>query len=384
MKKLLVASLIILFSLPATAVLADQETDSPSEGAPDEADEETIAFGFDFLPLLGTSSSHPDARRKVSYNLVGGLSGGIDTFEFGGVFNLATGDVRGVQLAGATNAVLGDVSAAQLAGSMNVVSGTSRGAQLAGGLNLTGEDSRGAQLAGGLNLTDGDSAGAQISGGSNLALGDVDGAQISGGLNLATGQVNGAQISPFNIATGHVDGTQIGVVNVAPSADSGVGVLGIYWDGFLQAEAFGSADGLTMAGIRHGSGSFYNSYFVGTRPFDAGETPLAYGLAVGWRTGMTEGTEFSLDVSGTSLITDDNGWSHENNLSLLKLRPMLSAEITDGIALFGGPTATVMLSNDSQVEANDLAPIDSWQPTDDDAEVDVAIWPGFTAGVRLF
>ncbi len=386
MKHLLICVLTSLLTLSASTGFAHSDAaDSAdtTEAKETDTDEEPVSFGFDLLPFVGTSSAAADKRRNVSINLGGGLSGGINSFEAAAGFNITTGDVRGAQVAGGFNIVASGIDAAQGAGGFNIASGSVDGGQFAGGFNVSGGDINGAQAAGGFNVAGGEVDGAQAAGGFNFARA-IAGAQVAGGINIAAGPVSGVQVAPLNIAGDHVNGVQVGVINIAKSADAGIGLIGIYWDGFVQAEAFGSDDGLMMAGIRHGSGSFYNVYFAGTRPF-AGDLPLAYGLGFGWRTDIGSRAEFSLDATATTVMGGSDEWSWDDQYNLFKLRPMLSFDLVDGVALFGGPTATVLVDNDEQnANLDDLVLIDGWRFTDKGERPTVAIWPGFTVGARFF
>lgn len=324
-----------------------------------------VAVGVDLVPWVGTSSVAPDAARIFSLNLVGGMSGGTRALEIGGAFNLDYGLVSGAQIGGAFNYSEG-LAGVQIGGAMNLNRGPARGLQIGGALN-TAESLYGAQIGGALNYSGG----------------PVHGVQLGGALNLVTDTLHGLQFGAINITDGHVHGAQIGVINLAASSNASIGAVNIFWDGYVQGEIFGSGDGLAMAGIRHGSGAFYSVYHVGTRLFGDGDVPLAYGVGFGWRVGLSESIEFSADVSAEQVIIEPSVWRTDN---LIKLRPMIAVQLTEILAIFGGPTLTVFIGDDtksgSSVDA--YAPVKSWQFTDDDSSVDVGLWPGVTAGVRFF
>ncbi|MBC8986471.1 hypothetical protein H9X96_11845 [Pedobacter sp. N36a] len=73
---------------------------------------------------------------KVSLNVIGGYTAGVDDFEIAGLFNLSKGEVR----------------ALQVAGMININSRTSRGVGIAGLANISSRTSSGIQIAGLFNI----------------------------------------------------------------------------------------------------------------------------------------------------------------------------------------------------------------------------------------
>lgn len=298
-------------------------------------------------------------------------------------YHLVADDAASDQVAGGFNVTAGSLEGTQLAAGFNIAGQSLRGAQVAPVFNVLGADLSGVQFAGAFNSASGNLRGGQIAGALNANRGPVTGLQLAGGINIATGDVTGVQLAAFNIATGPVEGTQLGVVNIAPSAEVGVGLFNIYWDGELEAEVYGADDALMMVGIRHGGKRVYNVYHVGTRYNDEPELPLAYGMGLGWRTGYGRSAEFSMDVTGTSIIGENQSWSWKDQTNLFKFRPLLTLRPTETLAFFGGPTATLMV-NARSTDADDYAYFNAWQLATVEDGAEVAIWPGFTFGVRMF
>lgn len=303
---------------------------TPTDAPLPPADEPTVTvpFGVDLVPFIGTSSALPNARRVVSFNLVGGLAGGLDAFELGGAFNLHTGEVRGLQLAGAFNFVAGPI----------------RGGQLAGALNVAGDELLGLQL---------------------------------GTVNVAGARVEGAQIGVVNVAAGEVEGLQLGVVNVAPRARAGIGLLNVYWDGWADVDLAITETSLTLAGVRHGSDGLYNVYYAGTRldrPHD-----LTVGIGIGGRVMLTSRLELSLDVTTLSTAVDGRFTGLHTQTSL---RPQIAWRVSDAFALWAGPTLNVLATDHDEADL-DLPSI-ATRLSDKSDDVQVWMWPGFAAGVRLF
>ncbi|RAL20046.1 hypothetical protein DL240_18970 [Lujinxingia litoralis] len=401
---------------------------------------QTLAFGADLFPYVGTSSGAPEAARVVSLNLVGGLSGGTRLLELGGAFNLTTGEVRGVQLAGAANInaaertgvqlagalnanrgevrglgvsgaaninagdvrglqisgganinadefhgaqisgalnlTRGAVEGAQISGGANVNDGPLRGLQLGGGANINAGDVRGLQISGGANINAGDVRGLQISGGANINAGDVRGLQISGGLNLTRGDMHGLQIGAINITQGRARGFQVGVVNVAPGEHAGIAAVGIYRGGYIYPELQVSDEGLVQAGVRHGSGAFYHTYSVGTQAF---ATTEGQGPSVALSLRMGWRTEFSdaLEVSLDAGVTSLIGDARANLVSLFQVRPLLSVGLGERLAIFGGPTLTLDVLNERGATFPDGL-LAAWELGEQ-----VHLRPGATLGLRL-
>lgn len=377
MKYSLVLCLVLFPILLATSVhAAEAEADDTEPG-----ELEPIVLGVDLLPLVGTSSVAPERPRYLSLNLIGGISGGVRVFEVGGLANIATGPVTGVQLSGAANVNFASTDALQVAGLVNANGGDGTGVRVAGAVNASLGNSNGVQVAGATNVNRGNFEGVQVSGAANLSAGDFQGIQVAGAANLITGTSRGIQVAPINVSAGHHQGLQVGVINIARSADASIGIVNIHLDGYIEPELYGSDDGLLMLGIRHGTGAFYSVYSLGTRFIATGDRgpALAGAFGLGWRIELVEGTELSLDLTSTSVVAETRQWDWSSTFTLLKFRPMVSFNVLESLAIFGGPTLTLMQPQRARnVDPDDYSLIDPW-PIGDNA----FLWPGFTLGVRL-
>jgi len=329
--------------LIALASSATHATPTDAPVAPTEEPTVTVPFGVDLVPYIGTSSALPRARRVVSFNLVGGLAGGLDALELGGAFNLHTGDVHGLQLAGAFNFVHGAVHGGQIAGAFNVASDELLGLQL-GTINVAGDHVEGAQL---------------------------------GVINVTGDGVEGAQVGVINVAGGEVDGLQLGVINVAPKAKAGIGLINVYWEGWTEVDVAITETTLALAGIRHGSEGLYNVYYAGTRldrPRD-----LTVGIGIGGRWLLTPELELSIDVTTFSTAIDGRFTGLHSQTSL---RPQIAWRVAEALALWAGPTLNVLATDH---DASDVdVPSTAVRLSDVGEDVQVYLWPGFAAGVRLF
>lgn len=287
---------------------------------------------FSLIPTIGTNGVlSPSMDVDYSFNLLGGLNGGVNVLEIGGLFN----------------AVWDTVKYAQIAGGFNFVGGPQYGAQVAGIANLNGSSFDGAQVSGVLNLTEGPFYGFQGSGFGNIALDKVDGVQVAGFANYAGDSSDLVQVSPvanyvahdsrgvqvspvvnfagknfigsqvsvlcnyaedgfigsqtglFNVAN-TMSGTQFGFMNFNDSINGvSVGFFSFSRKGLHQLEI--SANELTYLNLafKSGTNQFYNSFLGGVR-FGDGISPtwsLGYGIGTSVRGGGRNRIFFDFQAS---------------------------------------------------------------------------------------
>ena len=175
MKKLITISLVALM-LGATTVAQEQGRGKKSKFQ--------VSFGYP----LGTHGSATDFINEISFNILYGFNGGVDGFEYGGIFNYNSGNVKGFQMAGIAN------------------------------------------------INKGKTEGFQMSGISNINMLDTKGFQLST-TNFTLGHLEGIQLGVINVAK-KVKGFQIGVINYRENDDNGLslGLLNIIKNGYYVAE----------------------------------------------------------------------------------------------------------------------------------------------------
>lgn len=235
-------------------------------------------FQSSLVPSVGSHGKMAgQVVNKVSLNLLGGYSAGLDGVEVAGgfninkkdvqyaqaagIFNIVGGGMKGVQLSGGVNQVMKSVNGIQAAGVLNIVNDSVTGAQFAGLINRSAGDMNGVQAGGLINRTGGKMSGAQFAGLMNFTLdsmegvqavglantveGPVNGAQIAGGINLARDSVQGVQIAGMvNRVKGHVSGGQIaGLVNLALDSMESMQIAG------LVNHVKGNVTGAQIAGL---------------------------------------------------------------------------------------------------------------------------------------
>jgi hypothetical protein len=337
-----------------------------------------VTIGADFVPGLGTSMRDgTSVERGLSFNLIGGITGGVRGFELAGVFNIDRYTMCGAQFAGTFNFVAGDASGAQFS-AVNIVGGSMFGAQFSQA-NIVGSDVKGAQF-GLFNLSGGFMDGAQL-GLVNVNGDGADGAQL-GLANISGGETNGAQIGLFNLSARNVDGAMIGLVNVAEDADAAIGLVNVIWNGRAQLDVWATDAGLIMAGATQGAKYTHNIYGIGFRPM--GDTPaFAWTLGFGVRVVHLSWLTVDLDALGYGLLRKNPDNGRADMTSIQQLRIPVSFAPLRGVWLFVAPTLSLSIVDpDSHLQK--VALLGSQRLTNDGAAVNVRIWPGLSIGARFF
>jgi len=246
---------------------------------------------------------------KVSINLIGGYTAGIEGFEVAGAFNLNKGDVSGIQAAGVFNKNGGNLDGVQLSGAYNHAANSVSGAQVSGVANHTNK-AKGIQIAGLINKVDS----------------DMRGVQLSGFLNKAR----------------YLRGMQIGIVNIADSLDGAVlGVLNIIRNnGVLNLSV--AADESVNLVFRSGTKRLFTILIVGSTT-----ASTDHGLLVGY--GL--GTQFRLNNKWH--ISPEATWrdffiDSDSNNHLSKLDVIIHRRLWGKSSIYFGPSLNIWYSNSDE------------------------------------
>lgn len=278
---------------------------------------------------------------KVSLNVLGGYTAGVDGVEVAGLFNLTKGDVKQVQVAGLFNAVGNSVN----------------GVQVAGLANLIQNEVRGVQVAGLLNRAKGNAGGLQISLLSNVAMQEFNGMQLAGLLNVTRKSVNGFQLAVFgNVGSGTVTGVQLagfvniarnmkgfqlGIVNLADSS-SGVslGLINLNKNGYHKISL--SANDLVNANIalKTGNANLYTILFGGYHISDTAKI-ATFGLGFGHDLLLSNRFSIATELSAQQLHLGN--WDYARILT--KFQANLQIELFKGLGIFAGPTFNYYISD---------------------------------------
>jgi len=222
---------------------------------------------------------------KVSLNLAGGYTAGVNGFEVGGLFNINKGDSKYLQLAGVFNLVGGNFTGLQLAGV------------------------------------------------NNRALDTVKGIQLAGFINKAESQVSGLQIAALTNEAHKLKGVQIGLVNVADtSVGVSIGLINIIRNGFYKVSL--TANSITNTNLTFSTGThrFYTSVILGSN-ISANNKMHVFGVGVGHDFMFSEKVYLSAIAS---LMFPYTGVSVDDRWKQGKL--LLNVQLSKHISLVAGPT----------------------------------------------
>ncbi len=371
-------------------------------GQDNTAEKHLRNFQVSVIPFLGSDGTEViNNRYRVSINLLGGVTGGIEGFEAGSILNITSGSVKGIQLSGFGNAVRDDFQGFQGAGFFNATGGKVNAFMGAGFINITGDSFNGFAGAGFANISGGDMIGAKgagfanISGGgmigfsgagfANIAGGNSEGAQMAGFMNISR-NFSGIQASGFLNVVSELEGIQLGIINISDSVSKGipVGLINIVKRGGLrQLElAFSDASHMTVS-FRLGVPYFYNIFSYSIRHF-SGERFRGFGYGLG--TGFSLSEEISMQMEMHSTQLHNNFRIDSNELDLLnEARMNVSYSATGRISFFGGVVLYNQYSKDdpeSGIRGREIAPSRILAESKINGYTS-RWWPGFRAGARV-
>ncbi|WP_143307029.1 STN domain-containing protein [Chitinophaga vietnamensis] len=325
-------------------------------------------------PGLGTHGKMSgQVVNKLSLNLTGGYTAGVDGLEIGTLFNIVKNNVKSVQISGGINIVGGKVKGAQIAGLHNNVldsmtgvqvagvsnivrgnvlgvqfsgvvgkiSGRVEGAQLSGVISLASGYMNGAQISGVYNDADSSMGGAQVSGVVSHVRGDADGTQVSSVGNIVNGTLNGAQVSViFNYAR-KMNGIQVGLVNIADTSTGySIGLINFVKKGYHKLSLFSTELTPFNFAWKSGRKELY-SILVAGASVGANNKSYTFGYGMGHEFPLPHHLVITAEITSQTLFLGD--WSHTSQIN--RLQPSLQWRLNKQIALFGGPALVVYFNN---------------------------------------
>ncbi|WP_256012488.1 hypothetical protein [Desertivirga xinjiangensis] len=382
-------------------------------------------FQFSFTPGLSTQGMmSSQIVNKLSVNIMGGYTAGVEGLEIGGIFNINKKGVRygqfagvfnivgesvlGIQAAGVYNVVLDSVTGSQFAGVLNELRGGLTGVQAAGVLNRTKEEVKGAQVAGVANLSHKHVQGSQGAGVINLAkslkgtqasgvinlagtiqgvqatgvintAGKVQGVQVAGVMNLSAGKLKGTQVGLLNFA-GKVDGTQVGLLNITDSISGyNIGLLNLARKGgYHSISVFSTELQAFNLAVKTGTSRLYTVLQGGA---NGGNASKLYSFSAGLGKEIQLLRKFSLHPEISHYQIYQGSWNYTNILE--KANFLIHYKPVKLISVFAGPSFNVFYSNQtSAVENYSFVPNEI--KTFNIGKKDLKGWFGWNIGLSFF
>jgi len=236
---------------------------------------------------------------KVSLNVFGGYTTGVDGFEIAGLFNVNRFNVRRFQAATLVNSVGGSLQGLQIAGVLNKVDREVEGLQISGAINYARHLKSGLQIAGTGNVTYGG-----------------NGSQIAGILNYNDGMVR-SQLSVFINYARKVKGVQIaGLVNVSDSSDYPIGILNFIKNGEKSLMSIVDESGFFQVAFRSGGRKTYSVLGLAYNPTNASRQ-IGLEVGLGYNYWRLQRLVFSVELASYSMW--DSQYKSAGDRSILRL-----------------------------------------------------------------
>lgn len=269
---------------------------------------------------------------KVSLNVLGGYTAGVDGVEVAGLFNLTKGNVKSVQIAGIFNLIGGDLDGIQVGGIMNNVRGNAQGVQISTA-NLVKGNGGGIQISALGNVVSKDFNGIQLTGLGNITSRNTHGMQIAALGNVASRNMKGIQIAGILNYAKNNKGFQIGLINIADSS-SGVslGLINFVKNGYHKISL--STNDLINANValKTGNANLYTIFLAGKNYADTAKIET-FGAGFGHDFIFDKRVSIAAELTAQQLHLGN--WDYANILS--KFQTNLQIKVFNGFSIFGGP-----------------------------------------------
>lgn len=367
-----------------------------------------------FIPGIGTRGMiGSQVSNKISFNILGGYTGGVQGFEFGSVFNINKGNMTGLQIAGAFNNVNGNVRGCQIGGIYNFASQNMGGVQISGignivkkkatgvqiagvsnlnldtfkGVALSGfsnhnrEQTKGVQFAGIANINHKETIGVQMAGITNHCDSNIKGVQLGFISNHARKEMKGVQMASIYNYARKIKGLQFGLVNIADTMQgAGLGLVNIYGNGLNKLVVSSSDIQQINVAYLSGAKKLYSIIGFGA---NAAMNKQQYSVFYGIGTSINLSKRWSLHPEFYGQVFYLGDWGYVPLVGRAQLD--VSYKIHRKIELFAG--ASYSLTEDRRGKAvKDFSP---WLAADNIQYhiIDnnkLATWKGWQFGLRIF
>ena len=310
--------------------------------------QEKKAVQVAFIYPVGTAGTNSvDYMNNFSFNIIGGLNGGVNGFELGSVANINKGDVNGCQISGVCN--------------------------------MTSGDSKGLIISGVTNLTKNQSKGVEISGVANIS-GSHKGLQLST-INFVKDYLSGSQIGIVNYAK-KGKGVQFGVVNVCSVDDDvlPIGIFSVVKNGYYAFEVSTNELFITSLSYKMGKEKLHSIFRAGIGEHN-NESVFSTGFGFGSIIPIKGNHKLNMELICDALHYDWK-WG-DNKLNLLnQFNLNYQYQVTKHFAIKAGPSLKTFVTNQKENgEFVDVIKIPHTLFEHVGEKYKVAGWLGLNAGI---
>ena len=310
--------------------------------------QEKKAVQVAFIYPVGTAGANSvDYTNNFSFNIIGGLNGGVNGFELGSVANINKGDVNGCQISGVCN--------------------------------MTSGDSKGLIISGVTNLTKNQSKGVEISGVANVS-GSHKGLQLST-INFVKDYLSGSQIGIVNYAR-KGKGVQFGVVNVCSVDDDvlPIGIFSVVKNGYYAFEVSTNELFITSLSYKMGKEKLHSIFRAGIGEHN-NESVFSTGFGFGSIIPIKGNHKLNMELICDALHYDWK-WG-DNKLNLLnQFNLNYQYQVTKHFAIKAGPSLKTFVTNQKENgEFVDVIKIPHTLFEHVGEKYKVAGWLGLNAGI---
>ncbi len=339
-------------------------------------------FQFSLTPGLSSRGNlGAQVVNKMSFNIIGGYTAGVDGLELAGIFNIDKKNVQYVQIAGIFNVVGGKVNGVQLAGIHNNVLDSFKGVQVSGYSNLVKKNLQGVQASGAYNVIWGSMNGVQVTGSINIVKDSVHGVQLGAVGNIARKEMRGLQVGTIFNYAGHMKGVQIGLINIADTSSGySIGFVNIVRKGYHKLSV--STDEVLNLNVAYKSGNkkLYSILLAGAN-ISSTQKAYAFGYGIGREFTLTPAKSITAEFIQETLYLGD--WTHLR--TLYRIEPSFNWKLNKTFTLFAGPVFTVCYPSTEGGSATDYkSKLPSSGYHNFSIGRNVSGWIGWHAGINLF
>jgi hypothetical protein len=304
----------------------------------------SLPFQASLTPGLSTHGRmSSQIINKVSVNIYGGYTAGVNGVEIGGLFNISKKNVRYVQLATTFNAVGGHFTGVQAAGIYNHILDSLNGVQLTGIGGFVKGHLQGVQASFIFNSVFGSMKGAQASLVANVVTTDVRGAQMTVIGNASLRNMRGLQLGLFNYAK-NLKGLQVGIINIADSSSGySIGVLNVVRKGAGSISIYANELVPWNIAWKSGNRKMYNVITIGSS-LNRTHRALMYGFGIGRQYILDKNLKWNTELQWQKIYLGT--W--ENRPILYRFQAGLDLQLSKRFVLNAGPSFSLFSSKQKE------------------------------------